>query len=537
MIHHNTSRGVAGFSVKSSLFSTLLLLLSGIGAYSILYSTSVGIGLSPDSTVYLGVANSLISGYGFYIPLTEIPPVSPMVDYPPFYPLLLASVKELNISPMVSTRWFDAISFSLLILIAGSILYRITDGAFFTSILGAFLLASSNALISIHTWAWTEPLFNVAGFLGLLFLSFHLEKPRTIHLLAGSICISICFLLRYAGLAFVIDVIFGLFFFSRQALIKRITDGIIFLFLTVTPMMAWMVRNRIVSGAPMSRKFIFHPFGITNLNQTYETIRHWLIPINDPDLQSKVFIVFFILIAIFILIYIASNVFGSSLQKRRNSFGPPVIVKLLGGFLVIYTGFLVISISFFNAFVPMDDRILSPALISGIILSVWIGNETVNRLSLPAIIHHLLYLFLFAFGLFISYFQLTKDISWVSYYHKEGLGYNNRTWQNSETIAAVKGLPPDTLIYTNAPDVIYTLTERPSKWLPNKVDPVSTIQYNDYKNNLLKIGSQLSQHSGVIVYFNNIHRDYLPDDKELAALPNLQKDRETSDGVIFISNH
>src|SRR5687767_6838270 len=60
-----------------------------LGGGVLLQSSRWGLGLSPDSVVYIGAARSLLAGHGFSLP-SESALFSPITHYPPLYSSLLA---------------------------------------------------------------------------------------------------------------------------------------------------------------------------------------------------------------------------------------------------------------------------------------------------------------------------------------------------------------------------------------------------------------------------------------------------------------
>jgi hypothetical protein len=97
----------------------------------------------------------------------------------------------------------------------------------------------------------------------------------------------------------------------------------------------------------------------------------------------------------------------------------------------------------------------------------------------------------------------------------------------------MESLPSDTWIYSNGPDTIYALTKRHSNWLPLKRSPSTTLEYSNYPESLERMADELAQEHGVIVYFFDIDRPYLPGEAELSALPGLRTVVRTDDGAIL----
>ena len=66
-----------------------ILVLALTGSLVLAFATTWGIGISPDSTIYIKAARGLLAGKGFYL-ISLDGEWSPMTHFPPFFPLLLA---------------------------------------------------------------------------------------------------------------------------------------------------------------------------------------------------------------------------------------------------------------------------------------------------------------------------------------------------------------------------------------------------------------------------------------------------------------
>ena len=66
----------------------------------------------------------------------------------------------------------------------------------------------------------------------------------------------------------------------------------------------------------------------------------------------------------------------------------------------------------------------------------------------------------------VAGYNLERAAEWSMSTRKRGLGYASRTWRRSPTIAALRTFPRETMIYSNAPDVIYVLAKRDAQPVP-----------------------------------------------------------------------
>src|SRR4030042_2103472 len=76
------------------------------GFSGVLVTTRWGIGASPDSVAYLGVAHNLMSGRGLSLPFGDLAD-TPLTRFPPLYPMLLAGLGQVAGDPVVAARWLQ----------------------------------------------------------------------------------------------------------------------------------------------------------------------------------------------------------------------------------------------------------------------------------------------------------------------------------------------------------------------------------------------------------------------------------------------
>jgi hypothetical protein len=303
-----TSTGRTIFSLAVFRYYKVLplLILALIGVIAVLFATSSGIGISPDSTVYIGAARNLLQGRG--LSESTASGTKPLTHFPPLLPSLLAVGGLLGVEPLAGARWLNAILFGATILLGGLLIRLYTRGALWAALLGSFLLLTSHDMLLIHSMAWTEPLFLYFGFLGLALLAAHFDGRNT--LVASSVAVAFAFLARYSGVAFVMTGIAGILLLERNTFRKRIGDAVIFGVISCGPMALWMAGNVFATGAPTSRHLAVHPVTYTHLQQALVTVSQWGIPGRGRSL-----LVFIALVAI--AVSACSHHWEGSHRRRR----------------------------------------------------------------------------------------------------------------------------------------------------------------------------------------------------------------------------
>ena len=127
--------------------------------------------------------------------------------------------------------------------------------------------------------------------------------------------------------------------------------------------------------------------------------------------------------------------------------------------IVSYMLALITTMTLFDPATKFQIRILSPIYISifllGITLAVWLWRKK-NMIWKPIIIFFtVLMLGMFSYGQYKIIPKIQND-----------LGFADPGWQNAKSIVALQELPPDVLILTNEPGLVYFHTSRPTGVLP-----------------------------------------------------------------------
>src|SRR5688500_15482727 len=168
-----------------------------LGGGVLLHSSPWGLGLSPDSVVYIGAARSLLAGHGFSLP-AESALFSPITHYPPLYSLLLAVTGVVAADLLAGAIWLNVAIFSINIYLGGFLLFAAL-GSWQLALLASLFTVTGFPLVQVHTMAWSEALFIMLELLSILLLLRYLETPRKRNLLMASAVAGLSLLCRYAG--------------------------------------------------------------------------------------------------------------------------------------------------------------------------------------------------------------------------------------------------------------------------------------------------------------------------------------------------
>ncbi len=569
-------------TVLRKVCSWLPSLLLSIGAAVIIFHTTrMGIGLDPDSIVYIGTARSILSGRGISVPFTSYSDpgdFAPMIHFPPLYPLFLAGLGLLGIDLQMAARTLGAILFSLNVFLVSVIVYQYTRH-WWTAATAAFLVLFPMDMLVAHSMAWSEPLFIFLTLITVLLLIRYVESQNLFCLLGASLSASLGLLCRYIGVSWLLvgGVVSPLW--TSGPLNRKLRNVGTFSVCGSLLTAPCFLRNLWVSGMAINRPIVFHPVSSTTLLNGLRTVGKWLLPavISGPVLGGG-------LVIGLIMVTLTALRAGPS-RKERGMLG------VLSLFICFYTLSLLVSISFVDYYTPLDERILAPVYVLAVPLTlcalytlatspmlrpirethlwnsnvawtigsilligggigadlVGFGSESgfgtkqlslvllgtaglvriaakklpLNRLPMLPIARTIV------LAWFLGWF-IYPGLDWVIHVD-DGRGFSAQVWKNSPVIAAVRNW--EVPIYSNGADVIYT--GKPTKALPFSFFPGANRPNPNFYQELRAFGMELQRSGGIFVFVEGLDRDYLPSEQELLQYLNLRLVQALPDGRIY----
>ena len=282
----------------------------------------------------------------------------------------------------------------------------------------------------------------------------------------------------------------------RAGIKQRLRDAGIFLAVSLLPIGLWMVRNQWVGGTATNRTIGFHPAGLDQVSDLIDTVGSWFSAfwLSSREIQL---LSLSVLAFAGLLIWLLSR---TMIARAESAFSErPKAVLFLTTFVVAnYLLLLFISISLLDVQIPLDSRILSPCYIPSVLFVVsavtFLKQREQKSLGSRLIVSVLA---LSAMGM-----QLPATLNWLRQLHWQGVGYSSRPWKESETIKRLATLSPSHSIYSNAPDVIYTLLGSPAAMIPRKMNTDSNLPNADYRVQIEQMKRELQTTNGVLVFFD-----------------------------------
>lgn len=465
---------------------------------ALIFATKWGVGTAYDSAVYIGAARNLLAGKGLTIPFISNE-AEPMTHYPPLFPVLLSALGFLGMDPMAGARWVNVFVFGANIFLVGIVIYRLTFGSPWAALFGSLLTASSAVVLWIHLWASTDPLFIFLGLAGMFLLHGYLEKEKQPLLICSAVFIALAFLTRYSGAALVCTGVIGVVLLSRGTFFEKARDSCVFLAISSLPVALWLVRNIVLAGNATNRNAAFHPITATHFHLALENISEWILPVSVPDTARMAFAL------VFVTGTVAAHVF-LSLRKKKQAEGeaigryPSSFHSLAAIFVITYVALLLISISFFDAYIPLDDRILSPIHVFGIIIILCMVNELLGLAGGMKLVKA----FAVAVCTLFLAFYLSKGVALVTRTHDSGLGLARREWQNNRDVKQLRALTPDVHVFSNRPYAIYLLSGRSAFRIPARRDEETGKINENYLAEIAAMNEQFRNRKAIVIKLDAI---------------------------------
>lgn len=450
------------------------------------FATRGGLGLSPDSIEYLGVARNLLRGEGLTVPfgaITEEPfPGASMTGFPPLHSILLAAGGA-------GLGWARALGLALYGVTAASVALvarRHAGGRVAAACVAALLLSPD--VLRVHAQAWSEPLFLALLAAGSLALVEHLNRPRRATMVALLATSAAAPMARYAGIVLPLA--------AAMVLARRrwFRQGAAVAAAGAVPLLAWLAYGAaaVRTSGGNRRVLGWHPpdLGVV-WSEIARTVEHFWLPGFEPGLPLLV-------IALLLV----------ALAPRRSDL-------LLHGTLVAVgtVALLLVTWALFDRTTLVDSRLL-------------VGAHLGVVLALPGLVRGDRWWRVLALGM-AAVLVVAGGLRFGDRFpNSPSRQFALTAWETSPTLRAAAAVPAGTPLYSNAPDALWWVTGRPAALVPLKV-ALRSGRPQPWQAQLRALPP-----GAVLVLVDGLERD-VPTAEEIAAVVPLRLQADFPDGALY----
>jgi 4-amino-4-deoxy-L-arabinose transferase-like glycosyltransferase len=504
-----------------------ILLLAFAGLCTVLHANSIAVGVSPDSAIYITSAQSLLRGDGLSIP-TGIDSPSPMTHFAPLYPTLLGLLGTTGLDLNSLAKGLNAILFFSTLLLTGFVVLQNGQKFWLLAPSASLFLLVSEDMLTIHSYAWSEPLFISLSILGCYLFGHYLWKPSSLKLAASIGLLSLAFLTRYAGVAVLPTIFLGVLLFQQDRPQKRVLRSVGLSLACAIPSLLWFIRNYILSSNLSDRNLVYHPLASHDYRNGLDTVSNWILPGRITGDLRDYLVILFLGAATILIGYGLFKIRVRAQEQKAWKLGQ-ILPFLFAIFSLSYLLMLVFTILFVDAQSTFEYRLLSPLLISGTILTFFILPGNFKKIPWPV------QLILGLFFLLVVGFNMVHSLKFVSKAHNGSFKmYAGKGWLEADIIQHVRDMPEGASIYSNGDEAINYIVGRPAARFPQKSDPFSSQVNPNYRQEIEQMQEILQERDGFIVCFSGMTwRGYLPDCEELEAILPLKIHWAGDEGWIY----
>lgn len=453
----------------------------------IIIATPYNLGVSPDSVSYLEVAKNISEGKGIVDNTGKL-----VNHWPPGYPILLGLYSFIVGMHPIDTGIY--LNYLLIIILGLSFIAILNQLNLDRRIVNALLFLLLISLpLTVSLMFWSELPFLTFFMITLHFFVKWITHDKFKYILWAGFFSGIFFITRYAGIGFIGGFILYILL-AKGAFYRKLKNLIIYISPILLITLTWVIYANSLGQPGMNREIVFHVIDWYQIKNSFIAMGSWFVGDNLTNrlISTPLFIASMLII--FVILKKHFSQFKLYLRKYHTFVGLSLLLMLS------YYGFIVFSISIFDAATNMYNRILSPLFP---VIIIFLGILMNFFISLPNYKKHVyILLFLFLFMIPFSSFS-----SWKSHY-LYGKGYTGKEFQDSEATQYIAALNRRLITYTNSSDLITFYAGEISQEIPRKRDPFSKQNNTHYFDDINEMKIAIQRGKAQILYFNKISQRF-----------------------------
>ena len=516
-----------GFGLERS---TLFVLAAAILGAALVLSRgfSYGLGLGPDSVIYVEVARNLVSGEFFTQSYGE-----PFILQPPLYPVLLAAASLSIFDPKDVMQPFNIVVFGAVAFVAGRwiakrIELRVLAG------LGVLAVATAHPLAWAASIGFPLALLLLFTTLALINADNYFREGRRLFLAWALVFSALASLTHYTGIAVAVSIATLLAVHPGATLPARAKRAAMWLLIASAPVGAWWISvvYRTREFAPLERNVDYSFLGlgadIATAASKWAFVNLFVDSLHGDLAQWPI-------ASALTAAALSALALGISYGVVRASFRRSAGLALwerwgslfvFGGFALTFLFLYFVALLMRQTWDGAQDRHLIPAYLPLFIAAVLALDRLAShsppiRRGAPIIIGA-------GFGLWLA---LTLVLHFVAIREANAYGvakwdigvYGSPRWVNSETIAYIRERPPQGVVYSNLAEALTLYA--PGLSTPRSLPNATPIEW-----------VARAPDDAALAWFHDVGWSSNHDAADLRAAPGLEVAAELADGVLFIVN-
>lgn len=333
---------------------------------TLLATARYGMGLTPDSVVYIAGARSLAHGHGYTRAGAAI------TDFPPGYSATLSLAERIGIDALDAARVLSVVAFMATVLLGYVLLGRHVRSQAVR--LGATVVIGCSAvLLDVYEKALSEHLF-LPVLLGFVLVIERLaQRPRSIGLLVGAVgLVWAAFYLRYIGVVFAgVGAIVILAVEWRRGRAFAVVRGAAFAAIALSASVLWMIRNVDAGSDPFGHRASASVSVFTNVSRIAKQVSTWLLTDMGPGEVRLVLLLAVLFVAGVLAVRLRRD--GAGLPADWRSMLPLTLL------VVVYVVYLAGSASVVAIGAISNTRFMVPVFVPTVVIGAWMFEHVRER--------------------------------------------------------------------------------------------------------------------------------------------------------------
>lgn len=478
--------------------------VAAVAAALIWISSLWGVGTSPDSIQYLLNAKAVMQGAS---------PLDISRHWPPFYPLALAGFGASTGDVLEGARLLHSALFGLNAVLLAWLVGGFGRDAGPLPFAATAMFVLAPASYALHHMAWSESLFLALLLLHFLAIRRSLGTSAPGWLIVAGLFVGAATLTRYAGVAFMASSALFLLFALPGGWRSRFTATCVYSVAALLQPVAWFAAVAIQADASAPRPIELHLIDAERVRALGSVFFGWFRQDRLGFLST--------LIGLGLLAFALWHAVRSRATALRSLTG----LMLWSG--VFYVGFIFLSISLFDFYTPVDERIMSPLFLCVLGAIGTAGSSVssrVERIGTQLATASLLVVMVAGVPALVD--AARSNIRY-------GSGYFNLAFRQSPILGFLARID-GTRIYSNAAEAIEIHLGVKAQALPAFYDPVSARQVDSYNGLMRTVDDEVRQGQAIVVLFKAFAwRSYYPDATVFGDNLRLPVIYTADDGIIY----